>query len=757
MRKFIILIVSLIWSLTSFSQMPTDGNYSNWDWENQNVENWKRRTEESYPDGTRKWDYVQPPFHYTSGRVDLMDDIWRYSDYTKEKGWYLVWANFYEHYPFFILYNRHKGLMRVFFYRTSYGNELFKHFAVTLNFKGKKSALFSFGNEYKQATDKYLLNTSSGDDVLTTVIPVVNVGQWGCAQFSMFFDDNVIKENCDLNNPIYAGSRIEARVYGVLSFDVSLNGKIVTLNPKGTSMQGGAYNGSNQIEMTNAKLISELKNLTNMVSDAKKSFEGINDSSPKYLQTYKKNLQPLVNDIGGLVQVASGISNTLGVAFGLYNTVMGLLGENQSSTFSATTSEISLQGTITTQAPLTGDAFKVPGVCTDQYLNKIPYYDCSIGLINLNKTPKIKVSKPYLRRPSTPNVKGCYGMSYHYTLNLPNDKYVKYKFDDNINVVQNKMDDVQLIDIKFAIVCKANDKTPEEIACVFSPDFCVLASVGPRYRSYKNPIWSYLNSGKFILHKKDTSNAENDYYGSPYLNYEQLKGFSFEAHSYTEVYLGVIAKFKALNHEEPIFVKALYQLDKVVVSDNVVDPITGNNEQPLFLLSDYYRGEVMYELNSNNNFSSYTAGEIILSPGFVGVSGFAAISNDPYPSGPPITPEFLPYTCRNYDINVNKLLVNGIDNKRLNEQYPEEEMQGIENIRVYPNPTDGELNISLLTDIDESGVHIEIYNLNGSLMYSEKFYSDNCHLDLKNYNNGLYLLRIIYNNKSKLFKILKQN
>ena len=194
--------------------------------------NWKRRTDESdptSPDG-RKWNYVQPAFSNTEARVDLMDDIWKYQDYTKVKGWNLVWANFFEQYPYFMLYNKYRGLMRVFFFRTSGGDELFKNFAVTLNFKGKKSSLFSFGNDYKQATDKYLANTSTGDDVLTTVIPVVNVGQWGCAQFTIFFDDNIVKENCSTTSTPYAGSRMEVLVFGVLDLGVYLKGTMTPSN-----------------------------------------------------------------------------------------------------------------------------------------------------------------------------------------------------------------------------------------------------------------------------------------------------------------------------------------------------------------------------------------------------------------------------------------------------------------------------------------------------------------------------------------------
>ncbi|WP_317896980.1 T9SS type A sorting domain-containing protein [Aurantibacillus circumpalustris] len=64
---------------------------------------------------------------------------------------------------------------------------------------------------------------------------------------------------------------------------------------------------------------------------------------------------------------------------------------------------------------------------------------------------------------------------------------------------------------------------------------------------------------------------------------------------------------------------------------------------------------------------------------------------------------------------------------------------------VYPNPNNGDFNISVNT-ISES-TRIEIYNGVGSLVYSEKIINELSNVNLSDYSNGIYIVRIIENNK----------
>jgi hypothetical protein len=77
---------------------------------------------------------------------------------------------------------------------------------------------------------------------------------------------------------------------------------------------------------------------------------------------------------------------------------------------------------------------------------------------------------------------------------------------------------------------------------------------------------------------------------------------------------------------------------------------------------------------------------------------------------------------------------------------------------VYPNPTTGittvDVEISLNTESK-----IEIYNLSGSLIQSEKLIltsgDTKKQIDISNLTNGIYLLKVSANNEYKTIKVVK--
>jgi hypothetical protein len=75
------------------------------------------------------------------------------------------------------------------------------------------------------------------------------------------------------------------------------------------------------------------------------------------------------------------------------------------------------------------------------------------------------------------------------------------------------------------------------------------------------------------------------------------------------------------------------------------------------------------------------------------------------------------------------------------------------NTMVYPNPTNGVINI-LNTTIIES---VQVYNIMGSIILSEIVNSNQVILDLSDIDNGLYLIKTNFNNGSEsLNKVIKK-
>jgi hypothetical protein len=80
-------------------------------------------------------------------------------------------------------------------------------------------------------------------------------------------------------------------------------------------------------------------------------------------------------------------------------------------------------------------------------------------------------------------------------------------------------------------------------------------------------------------------------------------------------------------------------------------------------------------------------------------------------------------------------------------------------LKVFPNPAVDYINI-LIEDVDVKNVKIELYNLEGKLIYNEQWEnSGSAHqLQLNNFSSSQYILRIIdeQNGKVNSFKIIKR-
>jgi len=73
------------------------------------------------------------------------------------------------------------------------------------------------------------------------------------------------------------------------------------------------------------------------------------------------------------------------------------------------------------------------------------------------------------------------------------------------------------------------------------------------------------------------------------------------------------------------------------------------------------------------------------------------------------------------------------------------------NINIYPNPIKNILNITNINNSD-----INIYNLSGQIIYSEKVYQDNIRIDFSDFQNGVYIISVKNNSEIKTYKIIKQ-
>ncbi len=89
------------------------------------------------------------------------------------------------------------------------------------------------------------------------------------------------------------------------------------------------------------------------------------------------------------------------------------------------------------------------------------------------------------------------------------------------------------------------------------------------------------------------------------------------------------------------------------------------------------------------------------------------------------------------------------------EEYIYEDVVNQLEIKIYPNPTKGIINVKIPMD-DEKTMMLQLLNINGSLL-QENFVTDELTIiDLSGKPSGLYILRIRGGDESSEWKILKE-
>lgn len=78
-------------------------------------------------------------------------------------------------------------------------------------------------------------------------------------------------------------------------------------------------------------------------------------------------------------------------------------------------------------------------------------------------------------------------------------------------------------------------------------------------------------------------------------------------------------------------------------------------------------------------------------------------------------------------------------------------------VKIYPNPTQGQLKIELSDYKDKEVLSFQLYDMNGRLLINTKKSEATNELDLSRFANGTYILRMVRNGKPSSWRIIKSN
>lgn len=473
MRKYKALLVLIILATSNlWGQMPTDGNYSNWNWEIQTTDNWKIKRGNT-------WEEINPPFSPQTERTGDIVGVYATADYTKAKGWTLLWAQFDGMYPYFALYNPHKGLVRAFFYTDKVA---FHYLLATLSYHDTGNpGLLTFGNEYQIAADKYLNTSVLSSDMISVVIPTVGAQNWCSVDFPIFFDNNIKHHR-------YNSKKWVLKFYGCEDYKIYLKGQSQSGQPASTAQHSIVGKTSDITSTTfsasHAKLHSNIEKVSNAIQKMQTSVKDINEKSPKFLQTYKKTISSL-KPVSDVFSYLTSLSSTASAVIGFFKFISGSFDEKKSTTPTSTIQFLELEGSMKIKYFLGGNTLKIPGVEGD-YFPPVSWepFDCVMGFINLEKTPTIRKTTAYEKYAFDGDEKGfLYFDEYNREVvtiknlfNYPDliargehpavsgylGRFVKYKFEDNNTVAINNIQGLTLMDLRFALVFKLTGQGVEK-------------------------------------------------------------------------------------------------------------------------------------------------------------------------------------------------------------------------------------------------------------------------------------------------------
>lgn len=749
-RYFLFVFFLFFTAVHLKAQMPTDGDYTFWNWEDQSVDNWKRKNGNS-------WININPPFSKITDKTDLLYQIFQTEDYTKQKGWRIIYAQFDGTYPYFILYNIYKSVVRAFVYNESEYPSTYLMFGLTLQ---NNSVKLLGGNCPASATE--VEDNTANANIFTSVVNFPGLNTWSVFEVPILFDDRLREHSIF---PLMWNFRL-AR-YNEFNIKLNINGTIKSVTPNGSNFVGSneaLNNSNNSFEAKYTKYQKKIQDIDKLLENMHQMADKISEKSPSFLQDYKGAIKGL-KGATDVVHAISSLSSAAGALFGVFNFFSSAISEKNSATALSYDFNGSLQGNMTNYSNIRANNLQIPGTGDMDNYKWLPF-NCPMGILNLQKTPTIKVTEAYQRY-------GLYGgnTTIAYPKNIPtyfwgNDgtsitymaggahdvspnheeqhsgKYRKYKFDDDITLVKQEIDGLTLRDVKFALICKpvGVGKQKYKITSKYLTYHYFYDNVGYRRElPQENLVYRKLTEKQYVVHRFDEENDEI-LFGTPYIPMNQFKGVIIEVPEDTEVSLGVMATFDCTEFDTPILFKAIYKLNFQNVGKpecymwntwiSTQNGFIGRMNPSVFPDSDYYYIDG-YTLNSGPDSNTYVGKSISLLPGFHGVNGFYALAKDYKGVGNTVI------NSKNYNCNS---LLNKVAFKNLMTSVSNEDMFKKE-FNIYPNPLRSD-KILHISNSDEIKL-LQIYDINGNLVYrKDNIKLANFDIELSFLSSGIYLLLV---------------
>ncbi len=422
-------------SLNRVMSVNDPNRNKNWDWTKDSVYAIYANTQS----GIVFWN-VKLPYYNAGGPASTLGATSN-PDIKKEDGWVLVYRDFgtasqgASFMPTFILYNKYRGLFRLFYWNTLVNT--YSHALVKLSLVGiPNTNLFSY-----VASDKAFSNECDNNFVISSIGKIAPTA-WCYVDFNIVGYDNTINQ---------AVGSFKFEIMGVNTSILKLDGNI--------NLSGLIGNG----QTDNMQIGGTGNNLTGFIDKATTPFaKGYNN-----FMTYDKAIEKLRDEAinaqiqgkwyaGPLVQIAGLVTLTplkfFPILPGLAGFIDGFAGLMSGSaqippapTPISLRGELELTGTMTTNQLVGELTIFVPGSIHDTLDSKAPLYNQPLGIFTLKTRPSIYYQQNdytssgcYYSNAQFDPLLECYG-EYNYTFCLKNA--IEYEFNpySNLKIISSQV------------------------------------------------------------------------------------------------------------------------------------------------------------------------------------------------------------------------------------------------------------------------------------------------------------------------------
>lgn len=818
MRKTIILLLTTLFFNYTFSQNCDTDNW-NW-WSNNSQDNWTFVSADQGTVDWMGSIWTGPSRNLLSiNRILMSEDytprngwVLIYKDFGCSGGLNNPYFILYNKYRgklrlFMLLYNQNFGNGGIATIRWANGN---KTTALLTHGPGISRANLNYHKETPISTDVF---TSTTDKISNSFYS----DKWFAADFDVAFDHLTPTTASDYQLSIDV-SAIE-NSYVKMSGNLEWITEPYSPNVSSTDIKTGTQEGKPFKDyLTDARKItknipseSDLKKIFGDQKNTLLDYQ-VNTSASlgntKISERYQFIMEQLeegddfTNFLTGISRYAPVVGKYLDVAIGVFDFFSSKpnAGPQQVVVMPTIThGTISLTGTIRTEKGVEPIVIGLPGTnqTNDAYKT---YYNCPLGVVGLEKEPQLSIRKwreprKYYSSLKTRDANSWYVLGTRTTY----DNYKSIKIDDDLKIAINAKADVEVVDIKAALCGKirhrASDSKPAYwfTTSFTDNDFYSLSINGgsnqklPNLDKYK---WTaYLNDNFYQLTSMDKDGFAE--FSTPFIDIQNFKGTSFTVREETDVYLKIFVTLKAKDAEvesTPIVFSAKYSLSEPLTEiDNIDKPFPftvaqiryldiQNNSSNITMLTSSNISSGTYKNWSisndgatlidakNGNVALNAYNEVILNPGFSATpAGSYSINISSEDELNIIQNNFtdlssmVTYYFEDCNTAVNKVakiendynyigLIKEAQDLRLKEFNP----------IVFPNPTNGLVNVSKLNGDINSLTNIEVFDSMGKRILLTNTSLDMYTIDLQEQKEGLYIVKVSQSQKQKIFKVIKK-